>query len=256
MIAVFFPLKPNNPPSASVGVRLLKESVSILEIVRNFRTLITSNFHFFLLVIEYGILISGFNLWATFLQVVLEPSHPDDLQIGWCGFISTVASLLGSAFFPYIASKYANYRWTNISLALLACLFSAVFMVLSINPSVSWIWIHISASLLNIVFGGMLAFGIEFAAELAYPTEENLSANTVVASSQLFATVFIETLSLSQASALQILIFIICTSALSLSISAFIPNKILRYQFDKENPEISDSDVSHGGDSLSALIKN
>jgi FLVCR family feline leukemia virus subgroup C receptor-related protein len=261
LIVLIFPKKPKAVPSASMLARSsVYESISFrrdsnphdyLEdsaalnatkqqgFVQQTLNLVRKNTGFTLMCLIYSLNVSAFYVWATLLEAMILPYHSDHIQIGLCGFIGTVTSLFGALLFPVIASYSGHFQAVNIILSFLTAGSSVGFWVTITSTKSTWLLIDIVSGLLNFMYGGMLSFGMEFGAELAYPVEENLSVGIYVFLSQVFGIILIESLSLSNSSSTEIILTICSISSIALILSIFVPNQLNRIQF--ENNRIRSS---------------
>jgi cyanate permease len=234
-ILFFLPSAPPTPPNAAFFAR--SESEQNSEGTMNQALLLLwTNVRFNIFLVVFSLILSSFYIWATFLQVTLQDSHPDDVQIGWCGFVGTVTSLLGSAICPLIASWSRKFKLTSMAICLSTTLFSVGFWYTATNSSISWLWIDVNAGILNFMYGGIISFGMEYGAELTYPVEENISSSLLIGFSQLFGTSFIEILSLSNVSGRMMLWTLIVMAAMASALSFLVPNRLGRLEFEENVP--------------------
>jgi FLVCR family feline leukemia virus subgroup C receptor-related protein len=194
-----------------------------------------SSFDYICLTSSFGLIIGAANsAWATFLQALLYQAHPNDVQIGICGFLGLIAGMLGSVLWPYIAHKTKNYRLCLILMSFSVAVSLPIFCYFAYSPSFGFVEIDLITIFFNVHIGGMFSLVFEFAAEITFPISESFSSGIALASAQLLGFIIVETLTFSDASAYVISLTISILSVIGFLISCFVKNSLHRTEIESE----------------------
>jgi MFS family permease len=247
-IFLFLPSAPPTPPNAAFKYRTETPRAGDGEdgVLKQAVHLLSNNMRFNIFVAVFGVVLGAFYIWATFLQATLQDAHPDDVQIGWCGFIGTITSLLGSAVCPLIAGWTRQFKATNIAICFLTTVFSFTYWYVATTASASWLWIDLNAGILNFMYGGMISFGMEYGAELTYPVEESISSSILITFSEVVGIIAIESLSVSNASGSMMLWVLVGLGGMATVLSFLVPNKLGRLDFEERAPRKRIVSISDG----------
>ncbi|KAL7669750.1 hypothetical protein ACOME3_004697 [Neoechinorhynchus agilis] len=241
LIVLFFPDKPKKPVSQAEVLRA-ENKMSVLETFKYLKGCLTNVRHacpllmqsFIVLFFTYGLVVGVYYAFSVNVHKYYEENHPNNKNAaGIVGVIIVISGLVGSICAGMILSWSKKYRVVSI----ISCACSLIFMIiftatLHLNVLIGY---FISA-LLGFTMTGFLAIGFELAAEITYPTNEDISSGILNWSAQIFGIV----LTYSHAAILEnhksVLsnIFLCVCLLLAVTTSAFVKKEYRRMEAEKK----------------------
>ena len=193
---------------------------------------------FVLLTVSYGLYAGVGYTFSTVLEEMLSGPFPKQgVSIGFLGFAFILAGLPGTVLVGVYLDRTFAYKKGAIIIGTCA-LFTQVGLTLYVIAGHDVHWLFPIIILYGFFAASLLPLGVEFAAELTYPTPVGLSAGIVTASGQLLTVILILIVGeVIQASVLAGNLVLVAAMMVNLCFLTFIKSDLHRHQIDMPGPD-------------------
>jgi len=127
-VVSYFPEKPPTPPSASASVSV--DNTTEVRSSSNFLSemyKLLFDFNFMLLALVGGYATGAFNAWSGMFDIILGPLGYDATFVGWLGFSSVLAGIVGGLILGFLGNSLFVRRFKLVILVLFVL--SSIFFV-------------------------------------------------------------------------------------------------------------------------------
>uniref|UniRef100_A0A7S2R8P7 Major facilitator superfamily (MFS) profile domain-containing protein n=1 Tax=Mucochytrium quahogii TaxID=96639 RepID=A0A7S2R8P7_9STRA len=187
---VFFDAKPKTPPSAAQhAFELHRNQKSKEPYYMQIKTFLNSRTTI-LLTVSYGILTGVFYAVTTLLaQEVLFYFPGHDTDVGNLGLVIIFTGLVGAIIGGVLLDRTKRFKLVSLTTYVFSVLGLVMFVVV-LSRNRMWL-IYVASGVMGFFLSGYLAIGFEFAAELTFPTSEDVTGGTLNACAQIVGIVLI-----------------------------------------------------------------
>jgi FLVCR family feline leukemia virus subgroup C receptor-related protein len=191
------------------------------------------NRSFLLLVIAFGINVGAFDAVCTLADSIVE--FESAITMGWVYFVFVSGGAVGALMFGLFIARYQIFRPLIIAGYATSIVLIASFGAIAAFLDDSILWsIYLVGSLSGFILVGLCTVGLEYGAEITYPAPECASSALLLTSEQIFATIFIESLSLLDLSGSTCLYLLATAEAVGLVLIFFVKEKLGRVMIDQK----------------------
>ncbi|XP_063413837.1 solute carrier family 49 member 4 homolog [Mytilus trossulus] len=185
LMLVYYPRKPDLPPTVSASLARLDFRSGIKDLIRNVK--------FWLICLTFGVSQGVFSSWQGVLDVNLKPHNISQNEAGWLGFYSLIAGCFASLVFAKFSDVFARHmRLFLLFLYICAsgCFVWFIFLVEGVIQS-STVMLYTSIIMGTMFLTSTMPLFFEMACEAAYPVPEGITNLVLTLSSNIGGLIFL-----------------------------------------------------------------
>ncbi|KAK6169149.1 hypothetical protein SNE40_020256 [Patella caerulea] len=191
VILIYFPAKPPRPPSSTASIDRLNYWTGIKHLLRR-------RPQFWFVAVLYGYSTGIRDAWSSMLNVNLKAHHISQIDGGWIGFYSAVASWIAGIIIAKFADTFKKrFKLFLITLYLLSTLMYIWLTLTLVNilPA-SRATLYASVIVSSIFIGSTTPLFYESACEIAYPVSEGIANLVLTMQANIASLIFLGVLSI------------------------------------------------------------
>ena len=190
-ILVYYPSKPKHPPSLTADVKRLNFKDTLYNLF--------TNIPFWILFVCYGTTIGVNSSWSSFLYPnlsMLKQVKVTQIFVGWLGFYSTIAGVLGMIVIGFISDRFPKWKKAFIIILTTLAAITASLFPFFCNETIevgeqTYLVITLTGVLLTMFIRSPISIYYELSAEVCYPVPEATSTIVFTLSGNLVGFVFL-----------------------------------------------------------------
>lgn len=177
--------KPAIPPSNSQNNY---ESPPIKECIR----ILFKNKSFIILLINFSLIMSFFNLYGTISNTLLSMYHLSDQQISIIVGVANIIGIVGTLIVSYIVDLYKNYKLIFIILNLFGIVSHGISSLgIELYEEYAFTILLICQILVYCSILPIYTCSMDFVCEITYPVGETISGGIIMSCNQIFGIIIV-----------------------------------------------------------------
>ncbi|KAL3836655.1 hypothetical protein ACJMK2_022077, partial [Sinanodonta woodiana] len=182
---IYFPSRPPLPPSITASMERTSYKKGLVKLM--------SNGPMWLIVLAFSIPTGVLGVWASVIDVNLNPIGISQQDAGWMGFYGTICGCVAALVIARFSDVFVRRMKMFLIMLFLCATGSIVWFTIMCNQYISYSKVSLYAScILSFVFvnGGIPLF-YEMSCEASYPVAEGVTGGFLTLANNLFGIMFL-----------------------------------------------------------------
>lgn len=182
---IYFPDRPPKPPSYTASVSRVEYTQALCQIARNCPVWLIS--------MAFALPLGVYGVWATVIDVILDPVGVSQTEVGWIGFYANMAGCVGSLFIARFSDIFMKHMKLFLVCLYLGGAGSCIwFTLICIKVlSFSTVQLYISCIIGCVFLNGGVPLFYELTCEASYPIAEGITGAFLTLLNNLFGVFFL-----------------------------------------------------------------